>query len=58
MTAVLFVLFDVEIIFFYPYAVNFKEFGKEGFVAILIFISIFFIGYFYVLKRGALDWEK
>lgn len=58
MTAILFVLFDVEIIFFYPYAVNFREFGIEGFVAVLVFVAIFFLGYLYVLKRGALEWEK
>lgn len=58
MTAILFVLFDVEIIFFYPYAVNFKEFGIEGFIAILVFVAVFLLGYLYVLKRGALDWEK
>lgn len=58
MTAVLFVLFDIEIIFFYPYAVNFIELGKEGFMAVVVFVAIFLVGYFYVLKRGALDWEK
>lgn len=58
LTAVLFVLFDIEIVFFYPYAVNFKEFGWEGFLAILTFVAIFFAGFFYVLKRGALDWNK
>lgn len=58
MTAVLFVLFDIEIVFFYPYAVNFKELAWEGFMAVLVFVAVFFIGYFYVLKSGALDWEK
>lgn len=58
LTAVLFVLFDIEIVFFYPYAVNFKEFGLAGFIAVLTFVSIFFVGFFYVLKRGALDWNK
>lgn len=58
MTAVLFVLFDVEIVFFYPYAVNFKDLGWSGFVAIVTFIAVFFMGYLYVLKRGALNWEK
>lgn len=58
LTAVLFVLFDIEIVFFYPYAVNFKEFGIPGFIAILTFVGIFFLGFFYVLKRGALDWDK
>lgn len=58
LTAILFVLFDIEIVFFYPYAVNFKEFGVEGFIAVATFIGIFFLGFFYVLKRGALDWDK
>ena len=58
LTAVLFVLFDVEIVFFYPYAVNFREYGMEGFLAILAFVAIFFAGFFYVWKRGALDWDK
>ncbi len=58
LTAILFVLFDIEIIFFYPYAVNFREFGVPGFLAIVTFVSIFFLGFFYVLKRGALDWDK
>lgn len=58
LTAVLFVLFDIEIVFFYPYAVNFREFGVEGFFAVLTFIAIFFMAFFYVWKRGALDWER
>ncbi len=58
LTAVLFVLFDIEIVFFYPYAVNFREFGVEGFLAVLTFVAIFFVGFMYVLKRGALDWDK
>lgn len=58
LTAVLFVLFDIEIVFFYPYAVNIREFGIEGFYAVLTFISVFFIAFIYVWKRGALDWDK
>ncbi len=58
LTAVLFVLFDIEIVFFYPYAVNFREFGVEGFIAVLTFVAIFFVGFIYVWKRGALDWDK
>jgi NADH-quinone oxidoreductase subunit A len=58
LTAVLFVLFDIEIVFFYPYAVNFREFGMEGFLAVLTFVAIFFMAFFYVWKRGALDWDK
>jgi NADH-quinone oxidoreductase subunit A len=58
MTAILFVLFDVEVIFFYPYAVNFKEMGGQGFLAVVLFVAIFLTGFFYVLKKGALDWDK
>ncbi|MCB9250983.1 MAG: NADH-quinone oxidoreductase subunit A [Flavobacteriales bacterium] len=58
MTAILFVLFDVEIIFFYPYAVNFKEMGVDGFLAVLMFVSFFMVGFLYVLKKGALEWDK
>ena len=58
LTAILFVLFDIEIVFFYPYAVNIREFGVEGFFAVLTFISVFFIAFIYVWKRGALDWDK
>lgn len=58
LTAILFVLFDVEVIFFYPYAVNFKALGSDGFIAVTIFVAFFLIGFFYVLKKGALEWEK
>ena len=58
LTAVLFVLFDVEIVFFYPYAVNFREFGMEGFLAVLAFVAVFFMAFVYVWKRGALDWDR
>lgn len=58
LTAILFVLFDVEVIFFYPYAVNFKEMGAEGFVAVLGFVGLFLAGFIYVWKKGALEWEK
>ena len=56
--AILFVLFDVEVIFFYPYAVNFKEMGWEGFGAVVAFVGFFLLGFIYVWKRGALEWEK
>lgn len=58
MTAILFVLFDVEVIFFYPYAVNFKAMGWQGFAAILIFVSFFMMGFLYIWKKGALEWDK
>ncbi|MCB0714845.1 MAG: NADH-quinone oxidoreductase subunit A [Chitinophagaceae bacterium] len=57
LTAILFVLFDVEVIFFYPYAVNFKDLGWAGFWAVLMFISFFLCGFIYILKKGALKWE-
>ena len=58
MTAILFVLFDVEVIFFYPYAVNFKELKIEGLFAVIMFVSFFLIGFYYILRKGALEWEK
>jgi len=58
MTAILFVLFDVEVIFFYPYAVNFNKLELEGLLAVIMFVTFFLIGFFYVFKKGALEWEK
>lgn len=57
LVAILFVLFDVEVIFFYPYAVNFRELGWEGFGAVLMFVSFFLLGFVYIVKKGALKWE-
>lgn len=57
LTAILFVLFDVEVIFFYPYAVNFRALGWPGFVAVLMFVGSFLCGFIYIIKRGALNWE-
>ena len=57
LVAILFVLFDVEVIFFYPYAVNFRELGWRGFGAICMFIGFFLTGYFYIIKKGGLNWE-
>lgn len=58
LTAILFVLFDVEVIFFYPYAVNFHALKMDGLWAVIIFVALFLTGFFYVLKKGALEWEK
>ena len=55
--AILFVLFDVEVIFFYPYAVNFRELGWGGFGEVLLFVGFFLIGFIYIIKKGALQWE-
>ncbi len=57
LTAILFVLFDVEVIFFYPYAVNFKDLGWSGFWAVLMFVGFFLCGFIYIIKKGALKWE-
>jgi NADH-quinone oxidoreductase subunit A len=57
LVAILFVLFDVEVIFFYPYAVNFRELGWQGFMAVLMFVSLFIVGFVYIIKKGALNWE-
>jgi NADH-quinone oxidoreductase subunit A len=55
--AILFVLFDVEIIFFYPWAINFKELATLGFVKMLIFIGPLLFGFYYIIRKGALKWE-
>ena len=57
LVAILFVLFDVEVIFFYPYAVNFKALGWAGFWAVLIFVAFFLCGFIYIIKKNALKWE-
>ena len=57
LVAVLFVLFDVEVIFMYPWAVNFKELGVFGLLEMFCFIAIFLVGFFYIIKKGALKWE-
>ena len=57
LVAILFVLFDVEVIFFYPYAVNFRTLGWPGFWEVLLFVGFFLIGFIYIIKKGALDWE-
>lgn len=57
LTAILFVLFDVEVIFMYPWAVNFKALGSIGFIEMLLFVSTLLLGFVYILKKGALKWE-
>lgn len=57
LVAILFVLFDVEVIFFYPYAVNFRQLGWEGFAALGMFVAFFLAGFYYIIKKGALQWE-
>ena len=57
LVAILFVLFDVEVIFMYPWAVNFNELGWTGFVEMVLFIVSMLVGFFYIIKKGALKWE-
>jgi NADH-quinone oxidoreductase subunit A len=57
LVAILFVLFDVEVIFFYPYAVNFRGLGWDGLLAVLMFVGFFLAGFIYIIKKGALQWE-
>lgn len=56
--ALLFVLFDIEIVFMYPWAINFKSLGVDAFWKMGIFIGLLFVGYLYINKRKALDWDK
>ena len=55
--AILFVLFDVEVIFMYPWAVNFKALGWAGFVEMLLFMGLLLAGFYYVIRKGVLKWE-
>ena len=57
LVAILFVLFDVEVIFLYPWAVNFHELGMEGMVKMVIFMLLLLVGFFYIIKKKALEWE-
>jgi NADH-quinone oxidoreductase subunit A len=57
LVAILFVLFDIEIIFFYPWALNFRDLGWVGFFSMIMFTGFFFAGFYYVLKKGTLKWN-
>lgn len=61
LTAILFVLFDIEVIFMYPWAVNFKELFREMgatiFVEMIVFMGLLLAGFYYVIKKGVLKWE-
>ncbi len=57
LVAILFVLFDVEVIFLYPWAINFKELGIEGMIKMIIFMLLLLVGFFYIIKKKALEWE-
>lgn len=57
LVAILFVLFDVEVIFMYPWAVNFKTLGVQGLLEMLLFMALLLTGFFYIVRKGALKWE-
>jgi len=57
LVAVLFILFDIEAVFLYPWAVAFRQLGLYGLIEMVLFIVILFVGYIYVLKKRALEWE-
>jgi len=57
LVAVLFILFDIEVVFFLPWAIVFRQLGMFGLMEMLIFILILLVGYVYAWKKGALEWE-
>lgn len=57
LVAILFILFDLEIAFLFPWAVALKDIGGTGFWAMMIFLAILVVGFIYEWKKGALDWE-
>lgn len=58
LVAILFVLFDIEVIFMYPWAANFKELGMLGVVEVFSFIALLLVGFYYMLSKKALAWEE
>jgi len=57
LVAMLFIIFDIEVVFLYPWAVNFRELGMFGFVAMVVFIAVLMLGFLYIWKKGALEWD-
>lgn len=58
LVAILFVLFDVEVIFMYPWAVNFKKLGMLGFIEMVLFMALLLAGFYYIIRKGVLKWEE
>jgi NADH-quinone oxidoreductase subunit A len=58
MVALVFILFDIEAIFLYPWALVFHDLKMFGFVEMLLYIAILFVGYIFLWKKGALDWNR
>jgi NADH:ubiquinone oxidoreductase subunit 3 (subunit A) len=57
LTAILFIVFDVEVVFLYPWALLFRRLGMFGFVEMMIFISVLALGLVYIWRKGALEWD-
>ncbi|MBN1537483.1 MAG: NADH-quinone oxidoreductase subunit A [Anaerolineales bacterium] len=57
MVAVLFILFDIEVVFFLPWAVVFKDLGIAGLIEMVIFVAVLVVGFIYAWNKGALEWE-
>ena len=57
LVAILFIIFDLETVFLYPWAVSYKQLGLFGLVEMAIFILILLVGYVYIIKKGALKWD-
>jgi NADH-quinone oxidoreductase subunit A len=58
LTAILFVVFDIEAVFLYPWAANFREYGWFGFVEMVLFIVVLVVTLVYAWRKGALEWER
>lgn len=58
LVAMLFIIFDIEVIFMYPWAVNYRQLGLFGFVEMLVFVAILFVGYIYLIRKGGLVWDN
>lgn len=57
LVAILFIVFDIEVVFMYPWAVTYDRLGLFGFIEMLVFIGILLVGYVYIIRRGALKWD-
>jgi NADH-quinone oxidoreductase subunit A len=57
MVAMLFIIFDIEVVFLYPWAVNFRDLGMFGLVEMFLFIALLMLGFVYVWRKGALEWQ-
>ena len=58
LVAIIFVLFDVEVIFMYPWAVNFRDMGIQGFVEMMVFVAFLLVGFLYAVRKGTLRWHQ